>query len=245
MEAIRWDSWRLIEGLMRGDPAAVGVLVFAVVGTVVIVAATEAVGRRRRNYPGAGAGRPTGQVEMSMSPVSVPSIMWLLLVIFMIHDFEEIIMLKPWLDREAGRLQARFPRLAAWMLPHLTRLSTSAFALAVAEEFVLLSVITLVAVEWELYALWAGTALAICVHLAVHGLQFVVYGRYVPALITSVLCAPAGIVLVAYLNAQRPLRWPYVAVMTAVALGVVIANVAVAHALAAGFEGWLRRRSEG
>ncbi len=39
---------RLIDGLISGDPTAFGVLVFAVVGTVVIVAATEIIRRARR-----------------------------------------------------------------------------------------------------------------------------------------------------------------------------------------------------
>jgi len=38
---------RLVEGLTSGDPTATYVLIFAVVGTVVIVAATEVIRRRR------------------------------------------------------------------------------------------------------------------------------------------------------------------------------------------------------
>ena len=39
---------RLIEGLQRGDPQAIWVLVFVVVGTIAIVAVTEWIQRRRR-----------------------------------------------------------------------------------------------------------------------------------------------------------------------------------------------------
>ncbi|NLT42572.1 MAG: hypothetical protein GXX93_07850 [Anaerolineae bacterium] len=38
---------RLVEGLTSGDPTATYVLVFAVVGAIIIVAATEVVRRRR------------------------------------------------------------------------------------------------------------------------------------------------------------------------------------------------------
>jgi len=38
---------RLIDGLSSGDPTATYVLIFAVIGTVVIVAATEVIRRRR------------------------------------------------------------------------------------------------------------------------------------------------------------------------------------------------------
>ena len=39
---------RLIDGLLRGEAQALYVLVFVIVGTVLIVAATEVVQRRRR-----------------------------------------------------------------------------------------------------------------------------------------------------------------------------------------------------
>jgi uncharacterized membrane protein YeaQ/YmgE (transglycosylase-associated protein family) len=39
---------RLIEGLKQGNSTAIAVLVFAVVGTVVIVVITEIIQRRRR-----------------------------------------------------------------------------------------------------------------------------------------------------------------------------------------------------
>jgi len=42
------DFIRLIEGLLVGDPTAIAVLIFAVVGTTVIFALTEVIQRRRR-----------------------------------------------------------------------------------------------------------------------------------------------------------------------------------------------------
>jgi hypothetical protein len=53
----------------------------------------------------------------------------------------------------------RFPSLATRVLPHLERLSTSSLALAVAEEFLLLSAVTYFAVEYRLYAGWAWRAI--------------------------------------------------------------------------------------
>jgi hypothetical protein len=111
---------------------------------------------------------------MTPNTLEWQSVMWLLPVVFMLHDFEEIIVLRPWLEREAGYLQQHFPRLATRVLPHFSQLSTSAFALAVAEEFVLLSAVTLFTVEREHYALWAGLVLAFGLHLVFHIVQFAV-----------------------------------------------------------------------
>ena len=117
------------------------------------------------------------------------TILWLLPIIFMLHDFEEIIMTKPWLTRNAGRLRQKYPRIAARLLPHFSGLSTSAFALAVAEEFVLLSVLTLFAAEYKLYALWAGVTIGFFLHLLAHAVQFLALRCYVPVILTSL---PAG-----------------------------------------------------
>jgi hypothetical protein len=170
------------------------------------------------------------------------SLLWLLPVLFMLHDFEEIIMLRPWLTREAGHLAQRFPFLAARALPHLQRLSTSAFAVAVAEEFVLLSFLTWLVVERAWYALWAGVTLAFFIHLVVHAAQFVVYGRYVPAIVSSAVVGPLSLLALCQVNASVALRWPVVAGWTGIALVAMAANVALAHVLAARFEAWLQRR---
>ena len=39
---------RLFDGLQRGDPQAIAVLLFAIVGTIAIVAVAEWIQRRRR-----------------------------------------------------------------------------------------------------------------------------------------------------------------------------------------------------
>src|SRR4030042_4485016 len=83
------------------------------------------------------------------------TIMWLFPIIFMIHDFEEVIMFKPWVTKNAGFMKKRFPRLAARTLPHMEGLSTSSFAVAVAGMFLIVSTVTLISVELDLYYLWA------------------------------------------------------------------------------------------
>ncbi|HOJ78679.1 MAG TPA: HXXEE domain-containing protein [Bacillota bacterium] len=48
------------------------------------------------------------------------TLLWLFPIIFMIHDFEEIIMLKPWLKRYGCLLKGkgRFSRIAGRIIDH-------------------------------------------------------------------------------------------------------------------------------
>lgn len=171
--------------------------------------------------------------------MEIETLMWLLPIIFMIHDFEEIIMIKPWAAKNSPEIQRRFPALASRMLPHLERLSTSSLALAVAEEFVLISTVTYFAVEYELYSVWAGVLLAFFIHLLVHIIQFLLYGKYVPVIVTSLITSLYCTFALYFLNLNNYLVWPDVAKWTMVFAVILIVNLVFVHLLAARFEKWL------
>lgn len=171
--------------------------------------------------------------------MKIETLMWLLPAFFIIHDFEEIIMVRPWMTRNAPQLQKRFPRLASRFMPHLQKLSTSAFALAVAEEFILLTFITYLAVELNLYELWAGITIGFFIHLLVHAVQFGVYRSYIPAVVTSV---PAGVYCLGalyVLNIHLNLSYSKVIVWALASVFAIIVNVIFAHWLAAKYQRYL------
>jgi hypothetical protein len=114
----------------------------------------------------------------------------LLPLIFMLHDFEEIIMFKPWLEKNRDEIKRRFPRIDKTLSKHHDRLSTSAFAVAVLNEFLIIAVITYVSLYFNFYYLWFGAFIAFSVHLIVHIVQWVIYGKYVPVIVTSILALP-------------------------------------------------------
>lgn len=115
------------------------------------------------------------------------TIMWLLLPIFMIHDFEEIVMVSAWLRKYQAELRRRFSRLAVRILDSAVNRSTAAFTLAVAEEFVLLTIFTMVTVEMKIYPVWTGMLLIYFLHLLIHIGQWIAFCRYTPAILTSLL----------------------------------------------------------
>jgi uncharacterized membrane protein YagU involved in acid resistance len=171
--------------------------------------------------------------------VKIETLMWLLPIVFMFHDFEEIIMFKPWLTANLPKLEKRFPKWTSRALADQSKMSTSAFALAVAEEFIILSVLTLLAVELELYPLWAGMLLGFFIHLLVHMGQFAVYRGYVPVILTSLPGGLYCLIALHDLNFYHPLDWGLVAIWTAASLLIIGVNLALALKLAVKFETWL------
>jgi hypothetical protein len=168
------------------------------------------------------------------------TVMWLFPIIFMIHDFEEVVMFKPWVTKNAGFIKKRFPRLAARMLPHMESLSTSSFALAVAGMFLIVSAVTLISVELDLYYLWAAAVIGYFIHLVVHVTQFLVVRRYVPVVITSLVTAPYCIWALVVVNGRHPLPPVPTLVWSVAAFVVIVGAVVFMHGLAARFERWLK-----
>ncbi len=122
----------------------------------------------------------------------------LLPVVFMIHDFEEIILLRVWLRRSGGQLSDRFPPLDE-LLTDMRRRSTAAFALGVAEEFVLISLVSFAAVYFGYYYIWLAVFVGFSLHLVVHLVQWMVFRSYIPAIVTTFLCLPYVIYVVWFL----------------------------------------------
>lgn len=121
---------------------------------------------------------------------------WLFPILFIFHDFEEIIFMRAWINKNRSFLRERFPKLAPKMFAHFDHITTSAFALGVAEEFILISLITIISSVINSYGLWIGSFIAFTIHLVIHCLQALIVRKYIPVLITSLICLPICIYII-------------------------------------------------
>jgi hypothetical protein len=174
-------------------------------------------------------------------PFNTETLMWLLPIVFMLHDFEEIIMMKPWLNANWSELEKRFPTRIIQAMAKQKALSSQAFVVAVAEEFIVLAVFTLISVELGMVEFWAGLLLGFFIHLLIHIGQFIVFRSYVPVILTSVPAAIYSLVALHDLNFAHPLSWDLVALWTVFFLSFIVVNMIVALRLARKFDGWLRK----
>ncbi len=163
----------------------------------------------------------------------------LLPIVFMIHDFEEIIMLKPWLNKNRGEIKKRFPKFENFLKKmNLFNLSTSAFAIAVLHEFVLISLVTIFSLVFEFYELWFGAFAVYFLHLFVHIIQWVMFKKYVPVIVTSILTLPYCIytlfvfVEIVEISSTEMLLWALIGII------VTILSFPSAFYLAFKFENW-------
>lgn len=113
-------------------------------------------------------------------------IIYLLPIVFMLHEFEEIIFLRPWLKRNKAWIIEKYPRLSK-PLVGISDLSSAAFTLIVAEEFILVSLATIAALTFDAYYPWLAILLTFSLHAAVHLAQGLALRRHVPVIATSIL----------------------------------------------------------
>lgn len=118
-------------------------------------------------------------------------IMILLPIVFMIHEYEEVIMFRCWLGSNRNELKRRFPKFEQF-LAHRGHFnySTATFAIETAHEFILISLISFCAVWIDAYQWWFAAFAGYSIHLIVHLAQWAIYQKYIPVIITTILTLP-------------------------------------------------------
>jgi len=161
---------------------------------------------------------------------------WLFPILFMFHDFEEIIFMQAWSSKNRNFLTHRFPALLKKLSSHFDQITTSAFALGVAEEFILISIITVLSYVTNWYILWTGLFITFALHLVIHCFQALVLRKYVPAIITSIICLPICFYIIS--NAVK--RFPLIDVIFYSALSFVfmVVNLILIHKAMKVFSKW-------
>lgn len=102
--------------------------------------------------------------------------LWLLPILFMIHEFEEIIFINSWKKKQSKPLKV-----------YHDFLSTESFTVAVFLEYMVISIVTLHAVSSHFYYVWVGLCFAVTFHYFGHIIIGIVYRSNVPGLITAIL----------------------------------------------------------
>lgn len=121
-------------------------------------------------------------------------IVWLLPLLFVVHDGEELVGMGRWLGNNADLLKAKAPKF----YESYKNYSVKGMLVAVLEELVLcLAVCVAVAFSGSEISilLWWGTFSAYAIHLIVHIAQCVFLRKYVPCVLTSVICLPISVLL--------------------------------------------------
>ena len=152
----------------------------------------------------------------------------LLPIIFIFHDMEEIVGIE-WFYSNNAWLFERYPKI----LKTYKGMTHMGFSAAVYEEFIPFFGVSLFAYYFPgqvVFALWYGIFLALTGHFLIHIGQALAIRKYIPCVITSLICLPVSIVIL--VKSASFIEWNTFAVALVIAgILLMLANFKAAHAV--------------
>jgi hypothetical protein len=166
------------------------------------------------------------------------TVMWLFPIMFMVHDFEEILLMQPWGRRYTFLLNDRLPPRIRQLANRTLNLSTGGFAFAVMVIFLSLSILTYVCVEFNLYNLWMAAVILYFFHLVIHLGQSLFLKLYVPAVVTSLITGLYSILAVWYGFTHFAVTGPGIGISLLLCLVLIIPVLVGGVIAATRFDRW-------
>ncbi len=169
--------------------------------------------------------------------------LWMFPLLFIFHDMEEIIGLVPWIHFNETLLAQKAPTI----LKIHKGVTTEGFSLAVFEEFILVLTITLLTyfTQSRVFELvWLGGFVAFALHLLLHIGQSILLRKYIPALITSILCFPVSAYLITDIVHLWQVSTSEFFLFSLISSGIVVINLLFALWLGRMYSTWLVHKNE-
>jgi hypothetical protein len=162
----------------------------------------------------------------------------LLPIIFMLHEFEEILFLKYWLVKDKDYLRKKFPKIGPKLYLQYSKFTTSGFVFAIAEEFIIISILTYFAIVFSKDYLWFTVFMGFFIHIIIHIIQWILYRRYLPAIISSILVLPYCIYGFVQIINETILEIHWAVIYSLVGILCVLINLKLIHYLGHKFSKW-------
>ncbi|MCM3550707.1 Uncharacterised protein [Niallia circulans] len=126
-------------------------------------------------------------IEALNQSVSIPSLIWLFLAFFMIHDFEEIIFVEGWAKKRYESVYQTIPSFYKPIFRIFNGITSSQFAFAVFIEFIIFIPVTYLAAEQQMFTWFLGFNVIAFLHVFTHVGQALLLRMYTPGVITAII----------------------------------------------------------
>ncbi|MFA1819725.1 HXXEE domain-containing protein [Virgibacillus oceani] len=123
-------------------------------------------------------------------------LIWSFLIIFMLHNFEEIITMEKWFKNTYPRVMEQIPPFARKEIEPFRSITSSQFSIAVCVLFIAASILILITVTTNHYFLFLGLNIFFALNILTHPVQSLFLRKYVPGLWTTImLIIPYNVIL--------------------------------------------------
>lgn len=115
------------------------------------------------------------------------------IVLFMIHEFEEIIFMKKFIEKNKV---VKYMKNELFLKKKANYPSTETISLMIAEEFIILSTLLFIASEFSMYEIVLSLFIVYIVHSLPHIYDALRYRKFSPGSRTSFIIFPLGILII-------------------------------------------------
>jgi len=113
---------------------------------------------------------------------------WLLPVLFMIHEFEEIFMIEAWFDGNKEKINRLFPTKKPFGLDNAVKYLTPTIAIGIFGEFIASILICLLCLVFDNYYVWYAYLVGfVLMSTLLHGRLSIQFRGYTPGIITMAI----------------------------------------------------------
>ncbi|TCS95737.1 HXXEE domain-containing protein [Hazenella coriacea] len=126
-------------------------------------------------------------LEWLNAHLHIISVLWLFPIVFMFHDFEEILTVEKWVQHNKEKVLTLLPESARKYLYSSFKMTTVQFANDVFWIFLAITIATVLAVVFSFYYLFLMFLMIFFAHVFTHLGQALYLRKYTPGVITSVL----------------------------------------------------------
>lgn len=126
-------------------------------------------------------------LETLDSQIHLLSLLWLFPILFMFHDFEEILTIEQWIKTKGEGVYKRLPRFAQPMYHSSFQMNTHHFAKDVLWVYITIVTVTAITVFFKVYLLFLVLLHVFFVHVFTHVGQTIYFRIYTPGVVTSII----------------------------------------------------------
>ena len=173
--------------------------------------------------------------------MSLTFLSFVTLSLFMLHEFDEIILVRPWISQNQDHQGYQKEMFIAGRESYL---SAESIALMIAEEFLLAFILLLLAILFRIPELALAIGFCHTLHLLGHIMQVFRFRSWVPGGFTALTTFPILILVFILYLYQQSVSWPLLLILSVLMMAFLLVNLAFLHSKAQKIETWIYRISK-
>ncbi|MBU7592443.1 HXXEE domain-containing protein [Metabacillus halosaccharovorans] len=118
--------------------------------------------------------------------ISLETLFWLFPIMFLLHDFEEILFVELWFKKNYSKASKKVPKFFIKTFQNMSKVTAAQFTLPVVFQFLIYIISTYLTVEYQYYNMFLGFNLFLLLHVFMHIGQSLLLGVYTLGLSTAV-----------------------------------------------------------